>query len=177
MQEDATTTPDTPAISATEPDWSREKCGLFAWRPGRQLLKNIRLYQRYQSRRGPWALLMRMHGVFWHRFWSVVTSCDVPLNCQLEGGLILAHCNGVVIHPESKVGPNCLLFHQVTLGKGGPKPGAPILDGHVDIGAGAKILGGVTLGDHSKVGANAVVLCDVPAGATAVGIPAKIIEA
>jgi serine O-acetyltransferase len=45
----------------------------------------------------------------------------------------------------------------------------------VDIGAGAKILGGVTIGDHAKIGANAVVLCDVPAAATAVGIPARVI--
>jgi serine O-acetyltransferase len=46
----------------------------------------------------------------------------------------------------------------------------------VDIGAGAKILGSVTIGNHAKIGANAVVLCDVPDGATAVGLPAKIIE-
>ena len=47
---------------------------------------------------------------------------------------------------------------------------------HRNIGAGAKVLGGVRIGDHVKIGANAVVLCDVPEGATAVGVPARVIE-
>ncbi len=50
------------------------------------------------------------------------------------------------------------------------------IGGHVDIGAGAKIIRSVTIGDHALIGANAVVICDVPPGATAVGIPTKIIE-
>jgi serine O-acetyltransferase len=53
---------------------------------------------------------------------------------------------------------------------------APKLGKRVDVGAGAQILGNVTIGDNASIGANAVVLCDVPAGATAVGIPAKIIS-
>ncbi|PLZ27202.1 serine acetyltransferase, partial [Fischerella thermalis WC559] len=53
---------------------------------------------------------------------------------------------------------------------------APRLGKGVEVGAGAKILGNVTIGDYARIGANAVVLCDVPAGATAVGIPAKIIK-
>jgi serine O-acetyltransferase len=52
----------------------------------------------------------------------------------------------------------------------------PRIGGHVDIGAGAKIIGGVTIGDHARIGANAVVTRDVPAGATAVGNPAKILD-
>jgi len=52
-----------------------------------------------------------------------------------------------------------------------------VIGGHVDIGTGAKILGPVTIGDHAKIGANAVVVTDVPAGATAVGIPARIVSA
>jgi len=50
----------------------------------------------------------------------------------------------------------------------------PMIGGHVDIGAGAKILGNVRIGDHASIGANAVVLKDVPAGKTAIGIPAVI---
>ena len=75
------------------------------------------------------------------------------------------------------IGPNCPLFQQVTIGFGGPKSGLPVLGGHVDVGAGAKVLGGVRLGDHCRIGANAVVLDDVPAGATAAGVPARIIRA
>ncbi|MEM8561249.1 MAG: hypothetical protein AAGF57_03395 [Pseudomonadota bacterium] len=113
-----------------------------------------------------------------HRFWSVVTQAEVHLNANIEGGLLLTHPNGVVVHPEARIGPNCLLLQQVTLGVGNlnGKHGTPILKGHVDVGAGARIFGPVTIGEHALIGANAVVLQDVPAGATAVGIPARIIE-
>jgi serine O-acetyltransferase len=65
----------------------------------------------------------------------------------------------------------------VTLGTVHSKQGAPRIGANVEIGAGAKILGPVSIGDGAKIGANAVVLCDVPAYATAVGIPARIIRA
>lgn len=162
-------------ISATIPDWSRERCQGY-WDPGLRLLRSIRCYQRLQNR----GLVFRWVSKYWvlqHRFWSVVTGSDIPLNSRIGGGLLIPHPNGVVIHPEAIIGPNCLLFQQVTLGGGGPKPGAPALGGHVDVGAGAKILGGVTIGNHARIGANAVVLCDVPSGATAVGVPARIVRA
>ena len=68
-----------------------------------------------------------------------------------------------------------MIFQQVTLGALGG--GVPTLGGHVDIGAGAKVLGPVRIGDHVRIGANAVVLCDVPDGATAVGVPAVVVAA
>lgn len=104
-----------------------------------------------------------------HRFWSVVTGADIPINCNLGGGLLLTHPNGVVIHPDAKIGVNCLIFQQVTI------TSQVEIGGHVDIGAGAKILNAVKIGDHANIGANAVVLNDVPERVTAVGIPAKII--
>jgi serine O-acetyltransferase len=117
-------------------------------------------------------VLVRKIAVLRHRWWSIVTGADIPLNCRLGGGLLLPHPNGIVIHPEAEIGPNCLLFQQVTIGVGGS--GIPKIEGHVDIGAGAKVLGAVSVGRHARIGANAVVLRDVPAGATAVGVPAKI---
>lgn len=105
-----------------------------------------------------------------HRFWSVVTGADIPLTCQIGGGLLLPHPNGIVIHPDARIGVNCLLFHQVTIGGRNAK-GLPVIGGHVDIGAGAKILGPVTIGAHARIGANAVVLSDVEEGAVAVGYP------
>ena len=72
--------------------------------------------------------------------------------------------------------PIAWCFQQVTIGVGGTKPGAPVVGGNVYIGAGAKILGGVHIGDHARIGANAVVLQDVPRGATAVGVPARIVD-
>jgi serine O-acetyltransferase len=163
-------------ISATEPDWTREKCVLGKWEPGKRLLRSIRRYQRWQSSHNPLGWIVRKFTVLEHRFWGIVCGADIPLNCQIGGGLAIPHPNGIVINPGASLGPNCLVLQQVTIGYGGKKPGNPTIGGHVDIGAGAKILGGVTLGDHAKVGANAVVLCDVPADATAVGVPARVIE-
>ena len=89
----------------------------------------------------------------------------------------MPHPNGIVIHPMCKIGPNCLILQQVTLGSNGSSAngGVPTLGGHVDVGAGAKILGPVVIGDNAVIGANAVVLADVPANAVAVGIPARLI--
>jgi serine O-acetyltransferase len=161
---------DRPADAA---EWSRERKPFFAWQPSRSLLASIRSYQAHAGG-GPIDRLARGVAVLRHIFWSAVTGADIPLNCRLGGGLLLPHPNGVVIHPSASVGPNCLVFQQVTLGAGS-RPGFPRLGGHVDVGAGAKILGGVTIGDHARIGANAVVMIDVPAGATAVGIPARIV--
>jgi serine O-acetyltransferase len=161
-------------VSAETPDWSRERKGIFEWAPSRALIASIRAYQRYASSRSWRAALLRRVAVLRHRWWSIVAGADIPLNCRLGGGLLMPHPNGIVIHPDAEIGPNCLLFQQVTIGGG--KGGAPKIGGHVDIGAGAKILGGVTIGQHARIGANCVVLDDVPPGATAVGIPARIFE-
>jgi len=86
----------------------------------------------------------------------------------------MPHPNGIVIHPGVEIGPNCLIFQQVTIGGG--EGGTPTIGGHVDIGAGAKIFGAVRIGNHARIGANAVVLSDVPDGRTAVGVPAEIVR-
>ncbi|MBV8885377.1 MAG: hypothetical protein JO235_15480 [Chroococcidiopsidaceae cyanobacterium CP_BM_RX_35] len=156
-------------ISAVEPDWSREQCCRW-WEPSRQLLKSIRRYQKWKARGGLIGRCLSIWNVLMHRFWSVVTGADIPLNCQIAGGLILPHPNGVVIHPDASIGPNCLIFQQVTI------VGGVEIGGHVDIGTGAKIIRSVKLGEHARVGANAVVVSDVPAGATVAGVPAKIIS-
>lgn len=165
--------PQSGIISADIADLSREHCRRL-WDPGRRLLRSIRSYQKAKTRRVPFVWLTK-YWVLEHRFWSIVTGADIPLNCEIGGGFLLLHPNGVVIFPGSVIGPNCLVFQQVTIGVGGPKPGAPVLGGDVEIGAGAKILGGVHIGDHARIGANAVVLQDVPPRATAVGVPAKIV--
>ena len=162
-------------VSAAIPDWSRERRVSF-WDPSRRLLRSIRSYQYWKKRGIPWRWFSK-YWVFQHHLWTIITGADIPLNCEIGGGLNLVHPNGVVIFPGSVIGPNCQIFQQVTIGVGGSRSGAPLLGGHVDVGAGAKILGGVKIGDHAQIGANAVVLQDVPPGATAVGVPARIILA
>lgn len=155
-----------------QPDWSRESCRPWQWEPSRQLLRALRDYQRAPA--GLVGKLMRAWAELRHRFWSVVTGADIPLNSCIDGGLMMLHPNGIVIHPEAKIGPNAFLLQQVTLGTG-PRPGLPVLGADVMVGAGAKVLGGVILGDHCRIGANAVVVDDVPAGSVAVGIPARVL--
>ncbi len=161
-------------ISASKPDWTREQTVSGKYEAWKCLLKNIRKYQLIKGKKSFLNRFRTKILVAKHHFWSIVCGTDIPLNCNLGGGLVMPHPNGIVIHPSSLIGPNCLLLQQVTIGSRGD--GFPIIGGHVDIGAGAKVLGSIKIGDHVKIGANSVVLHDVPEGATIVGIPAKIVK-
>jgi serine O-acetyltransferase len=84
----------------------------------------------------------------------------------------------VVIGETAIIGDDCLFYHGVTLGGQGDVRGDrrhPQVGNRVTIGAGAIILGPITIGDDALIGAGAVVVADVPAGRTAVGVPAKIL--
>ncbi len=159
--------------SAEIPDWSREFKHWFAWKPSISLLASIRSYQRHKVSHNPLSVLLKKWAVLRYRFWSAVTGAEISLNAKLGGGLLLPHPNGVVIHHDVCIGPNCLIFQQVTIGtrRG---DGVPQIGGHVDVGAGAKILGPVKVGAHAVIGANAVVVKDVPDNCIAVGIPAIV---
>jgi serine O-acetyltransferase len=167
--------PRTSLVSSIYPDWSRERCGRFEWRPSRRLMRAFRAHEHARQQKNPISRARRVVATLSYRFWSSVCGTDIALDTDIGGGLLMPHPEGIVIHPHASLGPNCLLMQQVTLGVGGTIPGAPRLEGHVDVGAGAKILGGVHIGEHARIGANAVVLCDVPAGCTAVGVPARVL--
>jgi serine O-acetyltransferase len=163
-------------VSSETPDWTREYKSFFEWEPSRSLLASIRDYQRLkQSSSIVNRTVFKKIAVLRHRFWSVITGADIPLTCRIGGGLLIPHPNGIVIFPGVSIGPNCLIFQQVTIGTR-EKMGPPEIGANVDIGAGARILGEVSIGDHANIGANAVVIHDVPAGKTAIGVPARILN-
>lgn len=169
-----------PPISPDVPDWTREYCTRFSWQPGKKLLKSIRDYQKIESSHEvfkPFHPILKIACLIRHRFWTVISGADIPINTSIGGGLIIPHPNGVVIHGDAVIGPNCLLMSQVVIGASGnpDTDGVPIIGGHVDIGTGAKILGKIRIHDHVKIGANSVVLKDVGPGRTAVGIPARVL--
>ncbi len=155
-------------VSASEPDFGRERIRR-PWDPGPKLIRALRRWQAAKARGGIFGRIAARYWSLNHRWWSLVTQCDIPLTCQIEGGLFLPHPNGIVLHPSARVGPNCMIFQQVTL------TGLVNVGGHVDIGAGAKLIGPLDVGDHVQIGANAVVTRDLPAVCVAAGVPARII--
>jgi serine O-acetyltransferase len=102
---------------------------------------------------------------------------DLPYSVKLGRRVVIEHQSAIIIHGNCTIGDDCIIRQGVTLGNRYlEKPlESPQLGDRVNVGAGAKILGKVNLGDDVNIGANAVVLSDVPAGKTAVGIPAKIL--
>ena len=132
-----------------------------------------------------WAHGCWTHGFKWlGRFISHLsrwlTGIEIHPGATIGQRVFIDHGMGVVIGETAEVGDGCTIYHGVTLGGTSLYKGAkrhPTLGQNVVIGAGAKVLGGFTVGDGAKVGSNAVVVKPVPAGATAVGNPARIIEA
>lgn len=141
----------------------------------KKLLAAMHRYQRGAAGRGPFAWIARQRGKLGHMLWSLLSGSDIARNARIDASARFPHLTGVVIHRDAVVGPDCLIMQQVTLGQLAGE-GAPHLEAGVYAGAGARILGPVRIGQGARIGANAVVLEDVPAGATAVGIPARIVQ-
>lgn len=107
-----------------------------------------------------------------------LTGIEIHPGATIGKRFFIDHGMGVVIGETANIGDDCTLYHGVTLGGTSWNKGKrhPTLENGVVIGAGAKVLGPITVGANAKVGSNAVVVKDVPANATAVGIPARILE-
>ena len=109
-----------------------------------------------------------------------MTGIEIHPAARIGERVFFDHAMGVVVGETAEIGDGCTIYQGVTLGGTSLYKGAkrhPTLGRDVVIGAGAKVLGGFTVGDGAKVGSNAVVTKPVPAGATAVGNPARIILA
>lgn len=109
-----------------------------------------------------------------NRFW---TGIEIHPNVSIGPGFFIDHGMGVVIGETAVIGKNCTLYQSVTLGGTSTNRGKrhPTLEDNVTIGAGAIVLGAITIGDGAKIGSGSVVVRDVPAHATAVGVPARVV--
>ncbi len=107
-----------------------------------------------------------------------LTGIEIHPGATIGRRVFIDHGMGVVIGETAVIGDNCTLYHGVTLGGTSWNKGKrhPTLEEGVVIGAGAKVLGPIIVGKGAKIGSNAVVVKDVPADATAVGIPARILD-
>src|SRR3989338_8092821 len=134
-------------------------------------------------------ILHRLANTLWYngfkwlaRFLSHIarglTGIEIHPGATIGRRFFIDHGMGVVIGETAVIHDDCTLYHGVTLGGTSWKEGKrhPTLERGVVIGAGAKVLGPITIGAGAKIGSNAVVVKDVPAGATAVGIPARILD-
>ena len=158
------------------------------------------VFERDPAARTSWEVLTcypGLHALVWHRavshrlwrggarwlarwlsHWARwLTGIEIHPGAMIGRRVFIDHGMGVVIGETAEIGDDCTLYHGVTLGGTSWKAGKrhPTLGRAVVLGAGAKVLGPILVGDGAKVGSNAVVVRDVPAGATAVGIPARIL--
>jgi len=112
-------------------------------------------------------------------FSRFITGIEIHPGAKIGRRVFLDHGLGIVIGETTEIGDDCTIYQGVTLGGTSLYKGVkrhPTLGKGVVISAGAKVLGGFTVGDGARVGSNAVVLKEIPAGATAVGIPARILH-
>jgi serine O-acetyltransferase len=139
-----------------------------------------------------------LHAVWLHRishcFWSIglkwiarllsvfarfLTGIEIHPGAKIGRRVFLDHGLGIVIGETTEIGDDCTIYQGVTLGGTSLYKGIkrhPTLGKDVVVSAGAKVLGGFTVGDGARIGSNAVVLKEIPAGATAVGIPARVLH-
>ena len=130
----------------------------------------------YTWRPGTWRRIALK--IYWlaYRLVETVVGISLPLLADIGPGLRIWHFGNIVIHADVVIGANCTLRHGVTFGNRHEDGPVPRIGDNVEFGAYAQVLGGVKIGNNCKIGAMSVVLIDVPDGATAVGIPARIIE-
>jgi len=126
---------------------------------------------------GLWKAELRWLGRFVSHLGRFLTGIEIHPGAIIGRRVFIDHGMGVVIGETAEIAEDCTLYHGVTLGGTSWNKGKrhPTLERGVVIGAGAKVLGPITIGEGARIGSNAVVVKDVPPGATATGIPARIL--
>lgn len=126
-----------------------------------------------------WGHRLRWLARFVSHLGRILTGIEIHPGATIGRRFFIDHGMGVVIGETAVIGDDVTLYHGVTLGGTSWNKGKrhPTLEKGVVIGAGAKVLGPITIGAGAKIGSNAVVVKDVPPGATAVGNPARVIDA
>ncbi len=140
--------------------------------PGLHALFFHRVAHRLWTSGFKWLARLTSHVARW------LTGIEIHPGATIGRRFFIDHGMGVVIGETADIGDDCTLYHGVTLGGTSWNKGKrhPTLGKGVVVGAGAKILGPITIGDGAKIGSNAVVVKPVPAGATAIGSPARLVE-
>src|SRR5919106_6851175 len=126
-----------------------------------------------------WLHHLRWLGRFTSHLGRWLTGIEIHPGAKVGSCVFIDHGMGVVIGETAEVGDGCTIYQGVTLGGTSLHSGTkrhPTLGAGVIVAAGAKVLGGFTVGDGARIGANSVVLKEVPAGATVVGIPGRVVE-
>jgi len=134
-------------------------------------------FGRRNDRRKPGPIRWLANRFYWvaFRFTETLTGVSLPKTASVGPGLRIYHFGNIFVHKDAVIGENCTLRQGVTIGNRLEDGPVPLIEDNVEFGAYAQVLGGVHIGRGAKIGAMSVVLEDVPAGATAVGIPARII--
>jgi serine O-acetyltransferase len=108
------------------------------------------------------------------KLFIIVTLIDIHPDADIGPGLIIPHGGPLRVHGDTKIGADCALHHMCTIGAG-PAPGGATVGDHVFIGCHSTIIGAVIVGDGAMIAANSLVISNVPAGFTAIGVPAKML--
>jgi serine O-acetyltransferase len=110
------------------------------------------------------------------KLFTLLTIIDINPKAQIGPGLFIGHGGPIRIYEATKIGADCAILHGCTIGPG-PHGGGATIGDHVYVGCNTSIIGHVKVGDGAVVAANSLVLRDVPAGSTAIGVPAKNLPA